>query len=371
MRTGLWAPAGLAVAAGSVYAAFAGLSLKIGHEIQPPGGTLQMKLFLTEPKPISTGRGRFAISASAAASVEDVTLFSTAGDAAGAAVVRGTLVHIVCTIPSTVLGSNPDYPLLTVTGRVRTDAALGSVVPLWINPANLVFLDPNGVPYPEEIKAGSLTIAGNVSITDINPGSAAVPAGGVVVIRGLNFTPATTVRMKEAVVSRVDYISPSELHAIVGMAVTMHGQEVTVTNPDGTSAVYYSFQKTTAAGRTGSALFRATLPLFPRKFMTAAAFLLPPDAGTTYSGLAVQNLQSAAAAIRVSLIAADGGTVGQRSFLLPPDSRMIQKAAELVAAAPPAGSHWLLEANAPVQMLGLSGDDSTGVVSPLLPVSVH
>ena len=371
MRSGFLAPAALATAAASAYAAFAGLSLKIGNEIQPPGGTLQMKVFLTEPKPISTGKGRMAISTTAAANIEGVSLFSTSGDAAGAAVVHGTQVQLVCIVPSTVLGSNPDFPLLTITSRVRSDAAIGSSVPLWINPANLVFLDQNGVPYPEEIKAGSLTIANNVSITDVNPGSAAVPAGGTVVIKGLDFTPGTTVQMKEVVISTVEYISPTELHVTVGTPVTMQGQEVTVTNPNGTTAVYYSFQRTTLVGRTASALFRATLPLFANMFWRSAAFVLPADAGTTYSGLAVQNLQPVAAAVRVSLIASDGSTVGKRSFSLVPNSRLVQKVVKLVPTPPPAGSHWIVQANAPVQMLGLNGDDSTGIVSPILPVSAR
>src|SRR6267142_4916409 len=34
---------------------FPGVSLKIGQERVPPGGLAQVKLFVTEPRPISTG----------------------------------------------------------------------------------------------------------------------------------------------------------------------------------------------------------------------------------------------------------------------------------------------------------------------------
>lgn len=371
MRSAIRFPAVAALAATCAYAAFNGLSLKIGNEIQPPGGVLQMKVFLTEPKPISTGRGRLLLSATAAADVESASLFSAAGDAAGAAVINGTQVRMICIVPSTILGSNPDLPLMTVTSRVRSDAAIGTTVPLWINPANLVFLDQNGAPYPEEIKPGSLTVANNVSITGVSPGSAAVPAGGVVVVQGLNFTPNTMVRIKEAAIAGVEYISPTELRVTLGTPVTMQDQEITVTNPDGTSAVYYSFQKTTPVGRTASALLRATLPIFANLFWQSAAFALPPDSGALYSGLALQNLQPVAVAVRISLVASDGSTAGKRSFLLAPNTRLLQKAAEIVPAQPPAGSYWLVQANAPVQMLGLSADETAGTVAPVLPVSAR
>jgi hypothetical protein len=358
-------------AAGPGYAAFAGLSLKIGNEIQPPGGTLQMKLFLTEPKPISTGKGRMAVSASFASTIRGMSLFSANGDAAGAAVVQGTQIQMVCLVPSTVLGSNPDFPLLTVTSNVRSDAAIGSSTPLYIKPANLVFLDQNGVPYPEEIKAGTLTIANNVSISDVNPGSASIAAGDTVVISGLNFTPTTTVQIKEVLVSGVTYVSPTELRVTVGAPVTMHGQEVTATNPDGTSAVFYSFQRTTSAGRSASSLLNATLPLFANKFWKSAVFNLPLDSGSAYSGFAVQNLQAVKATVRVSLIASDGSTLGRKAISLATNSRLARKMIELVATPAPAGSHWLIESNAPLQMLGLSADDTIGTVNPVLPASAQ
>ncbi|MFN7992800.1 MAG: IPT/TIG domain-containing protein [Bryobacteraceae bacterium] len=371
MQRKFWLPGILAVTAGTVWAVFAGLSLKIGNEIQPPGGMLQMKVFLTEPKPISTGKGRMAISASTAADVEDVSLYSTAGDAIGAAVVQGTRVQMVCLVPSTVLGSNPDVPLLTITSRIRKNAAIGSSIPLAINPANLVFLNQNGVPYPEEIKSGTLTIANNVSITGVNPGAATVPAGGTVVINGLNFTPTTTVSIKDANVAAVTYVSPTEMDVTLGAALAMLGSEITVTNPDGTSAIFYAFQRTTRVGQSASALFTATLPMFATASWTSATYSLPADGGTTYSGLAFQNLGATTAGVKVSLIAANRTVLGSSNLQLPVNSRIVRKVAELVSIAPPAGSYWLVQSNAPVQILGLTGDDSTGSVSPIVPLSAR
>jgi hypothetical protein len=302
-----------------------------------------------------------------ASGVDGVSLFSARGDAAGAAVVSGTQVRMICIVPSTVLGSNPDFPLVTLTSNVRADAALGSNIALSIKPSNLVLLDQNGVPYQEEINSGSLTIANNVSITDVNPGAAAVPAGGKVIISGLNFTPATKVRIKEINLSRVTYVSPTEMDVIVAAPVAMQGQEIIAQNQDGTSAVYYSFQRTTLLGHSASDLFNSTLPLFENRFWTSAAFFLPADTPTTYSGLAVQNLQSAAASIRVSLIASNGDPLAKRVLSLATNRRLVRRLTDLISIPPPPGSRWLVQSNLPVQMLGLNGDTIAGTVAPVLP----
>jgi hypothetical protein len=93
--------------------------------------------------------------------------------------------------------------------------------------------------------------------------------------------------------------------------------------------------------------------------------------GLLYSGLALQNLQAAPVGVSVSLVAANGSTLGKRSVSLAPNTRLTKKMVELVSTPPPAGSSWLVRSNAPVQMLGLNGDDSTGIVTPILPVSAQ
>lgn len=364
-------PVALIAVTGIAYSAFTGLSLRIGDQVQPPGGVVQMQVFLTEPKPISTGRGRLAMQQSLIANIDGVSLISSSGDAAGAAVVNGTNVRLVCSVPSNTLGSVLDFPILTVTGNIRPDAAIGSTMPLYIAPSNLIFLDPNGQPYPKEVKQGLLTIADNVSITDISPGSAAIPAGAEVVIKGLNFTPTTRVKFKEVSLDSTTYVSPTEIRVTVGVPVNMHGAEITVTNPDGTEAIYYSFQRTIPAGNSVRALFNATIPIYEYQFWTSAVYGLPVASGTKYSGITVQNLRSTPTSIVVALVSSTGSVIGSRGFSLPPNRRLTRETVEYVAGIPPAGSYWRVRSNAPVQSLGLIGDDSTGLVSPVVPASAQ
>ena len=60
---------------------FPGVSLKIANEQVPPGGIAQVKLFVTEPRPISTAGGRFGFDGFD--SIEGVALMSPGGDAMG------------------------------------------------------------------------------------------------------------------------------------------------------------------------------------------------------------------------------------------------------------------------------------------------
>jgi hypothetical protein len=121
------AAAGLALAA----AVFPGVSLSVSRETAPPGGIAQMKVFVTEPKPISTG-GAF-MTFDAYADVVGIALMNPNQDVAGVALVRGTDVSLAFTSPSATFGTSVDYPVLAVAGHVPADAPIGAYYPLTID----------------------------------------------------------------------------------------------------------------------------------------------------------------------------------------------------------------------------------------------
>src|SRR5438046_1347992 len=70
---------------------FVGVSLDLASQTVPPGGLLQMQVFITEPKPILKGGQKTTFSSHAAfvpalRTVRDGALFSPAGDVDGVAV---------------------------------------------------------------------------------------------------------------------------------------------------------------------------------------------------------------------------------------------------------------------------------------------
>src|SRR5215475_3826361 len=118
---------------------FAGVSLKISDEEAPAGGLVQMKILVTEAKPISTARGRFLFSG--LSSVDGIAIHSPNRDAYGVAVVRAGELSASVVSPSVTFGMNPDGPVLTMTGSVAANAASGTVFRFDIDPAAAAFRD--------------------------------------------------------------------------------------------------------------------------------------------------------------------------------------------------------------------------------------
>ena len=66
-----------------------------------------------------------------------------------------------------------------------------------------------------------------------------------------------------------------------------------------------------------------------------------------------------------------GTVLGSKGFSLAANTRLVKAAAEFVATAPPVGSRWRVRAALPVQTLGFTADDTTGVVTPVIATSVQ
>jgi hypothetical protein len=365
-RRGLLLVAGALASAGIIAAAFAGVSMKIGNETEPPNGVVQMKVFITEPKPISTGGTKLAMDEGAIDDIWGIALYSTAGDASGAAVVRGSAIQLSYSSPSGTFGMDPDYPVISVAAHVRADAPIGYKATLNLDAAGAWFTDPFGVPYASEMNPGQLTVAPGVSITNVTPGSATVRAGGVVTLWGVNFHPLSTVRFKEAKLSQVRYIDPTRIDVVLAGTTHMHGQHIRVSNPDGSSSTYFSYQRTTPARASVHALLNATYPLFAEAHVRSATFAFAADTAATYSGIAVQNTGAATANITVSRLDSGGTVVATGTFQVPANARVLGATAEFVGSAPVAGSAVRVEADAPVQMLGVIADETgSGTVAPV------
>ena len=141
----------LAVPAGAFAAGtFAGVSLSVSKETAPPGGMAQVKVFITEPKPISTGGGHIFFDAYD--SVLGIALSSEAQDASGVALVRGSALDIALYSPNGTFGTLLDYPILTIVGHVPASTPVGVKFPMTIDPGSLQLFDSLGAVYPVEVK---------------------------------------------------------------------------------------------------------------------------------------------------------------------------------------------------------------------------
>jgi hypothetical protein len=259
------------------------LELRLTRESAPPGSITQVKLEVTEPKPITTG-GFFMFSGFS--SIAGIALGSQANDGAGIAVVNGGNLALSIVSPSGTFGSDDDYPVLMVSGQIPATARLGSVTPVRLDARALRFVGPDGAAYSTEIKAGSLTAAQTLSISDVVPGSAVVAAGGVVTVHGTGFEPNMRLRFKEREIAQVRYVSPVRMDVVLARATRMHGVEIEARSRSGDQRVFYfSYQRGKPSGASTHAVLRAVYPVFP--LATSLAWSVPLSNLT--AGVALQN----------------------------------------------------------------------------------
>lgn len=348
-------PAGLPAAGQAVP-----ISLKGSQEMAPAGTIAQMKVFVTEPKPISTGHGRMDFDGFDA--IDGVSLVSPADDAFGVAVVRGSTVAVAVNSPSATLATADDYPVMTVTGHVPARAANGSTFPFVIDPVTLRLFDPSGTLYPNEVNDGLLTVGAQLTVSDVRPGSADLAAGSVVSIIGTGFNQTTEVRFADKRLKSVKLVSSTRIDVVLAQRVRMHGQEVRVKNSVGPRVDYFSYQRTRRAGTSANAVLQDAVPLFPGVTVTEATVPVP----RVPTGIAIQNIGGTAVSVTAELRNKSGVRKGTASLTLPANSYSVRDVFEIFSLPYSAGWTVHVTGSQPIQVMGV-GIDKTGAATPILP----
>ena len=339
-----------------------GLSLRIEDEVVPPGGTVQMKLELTEPQPISTGGGRFEFDAFQ--SIDGVAVSSSSDDTYAVAVVSGSGVGVAFNSPSATFGLD-NYPLLTITGRVPATAPIGTRFPFVLDRTALRFFDPAGQLYGAETKNGTLTVANTLSIEDVSPGSAELPAGSIVTVRGSGFDRRTKVELNGTVGESARFISPTQIDLLLAAPVDMHGVRVRARNPkadSGERIEYFSYQRTKPLGTPANTDLQSAVPLFPGRSAAESAEFTVAGAVTA---LAVQNLKQDAL-VAADLLSADGTVLASAELAVPTNHYVVRDDVELFGIVSPPGAIIRVRAQSPVQVMGVA-IDALGALTPIVP----
>lgn len=342
---------------------FTGLSLKVLNESVPPGGFVQMKVSVTEPKPIIIGMASVRTSLA----VQGL-LLPGSPDSAGVGVIganNSLAVRVVS--PAGTLGMSTAAPAVVVTMAVPATALPGSSFPLNLDPNASFWVDPSGNLYPEQVKEGTLHVGGRISITDVLPGGGFLPAGSTVTVIGMGFQPCALAEIDGVPVGASTVIDSTRMTVVTNVATQLDGRRVTVTNPDRTRTSYFSYLRATSLGQSARPLVAAAEPIYPVKPLSTGFFSTPAPAPGVFLGLALQNPGTAASNVSVELWSA-GSVVASTSFTLPPRTEIEREASELfTGVVPPKGSFLRVTASSPVQMLGLQGNETDGSVAPLLP----
>jgi len=358
----------------------------------PPNGIFQYQLSLTEPKPMGAGSTHPSFGSAPLGAVRGVAVNDSSGQASGIAVIDGLNVAIKLKSPNFTLGTVSDYPLLTLTMPVNATATVGTSFPVSVDAASSSFLDPNSQPYTVEVGApGTLTIGGTLSITDVVPGGGLLPDRTIIKVLGLGFGAGTTVVIDGTTIFSQDttFVSSSEIDVIIcngtvpttasscpntGAKFQLDGERVRVIDQNTSTTVqFFSYlHADSVPGASSNALVASVHPMFASQVTFSGATLPLPAVlnGPQFTGLSLQNTTPSAAGIKLELLDNNGiSLVTPVAFSLPSASKISRDViADWFPSAPSGAARVKITVTsgpAAIQMLGMQGDTSTGVVSPV------
>jgi hypothetical protein len=351
----------------------------------PPGGSIQLKVRIIDPTPIIIDPTPIIIdptpiiidptpiivdptpiivdlSGPGFGAVAGVTLLG-APNTAGTAVIFGNSLVTRTVSPAATPGLSSD-PMIAVTIAVPDQAPVGTTASLTLDSAAPSGLDPLGNFCMPNLVDWSMA-KGAVSITDVLPGGGFLPAGSLVAVAGIGFQPQAQVLIDGVSLASTSWVDSSRIEVVTAVETQLDGRMVSVTNPDLTGATYYSYLRATDLGKSARPLLAATEAIFPVQPRSTAVFAAPTSG--TFFGLALQNPEPADSIVSVDLLDA-GSVVASASLALPPRTKVSREVSELFPGViPSTGSAFELTATVPVQMLGLSGNETDGSVTPVLP----
>jgi len=134
---------------------------------------------------------------------------------------------------------------------------------------------------------------------------------------------------------------------------------------------YYTYLRADDVPGSANALAVQVHPMFSRQtFLTAVIPLV--NSGTQFTGLALQNSSTTIDdGVKIELLDAGNNSLANTSFILPARKKLVRDVIQdWFAGTVPAGAAkvrmTVTSGSVPLQALGMLGDSSTGVVTPVL-----
>jgi hypothetical protein len=236
----------------ALYAANPALTLEVSNEIAPAGGWAQIKIRVTEPLPVAAASIVMDLDPSVFGNISEVAVFSADGGAYGFAGVSGRHLDakFFCGGRSSgrnaILGQIRNLPVLVVTVAVLPSAPAGTVAAVTLNPSGYdppafqPWKDPDENPYDVAVIPGSMTVGGSFSVRNVAPGGGILPAGTVLHIQGLGFTPSTTVRADDFIISAARYTGPEDIEVTLEAPTELTAKRFVVQNADRSEVEHFS-----------------------------------------------------------------------------------------------------------------------------------
>jgi hypothetical protein len=338
--------------------------VRVFNETIPAGGTVQIKLGLTNPRPIMGGSGDF-YSSDLMDAFFGIAVFSPAGDAFGVAGVSNGKVSIHVVSPLASMGTS-DYPFVTIAGHVRGDAAAGSTMPLSVTGS---FLDPAGTTVALAPKPGVLTVGGSLAVHNIVPGGGVWPAGTVVRVLGAGFGKGTALNRASFKVSGWRIVSPSEIDLTLGEQVEMEHQFVMLSNPDKSTITYYAYLRGVETVASSVPIVASSMPMFPG--LTYSQMQIQQNSrgmnNNLVTALSLQNPNPTAAIVSLEAETPATGKIAETTITLAFGEKITRELGEFFGLQLNPGTTVKVRSSLPVQSVGFVADPGTGAVAPFVP----
>ena len=305
----------------------------VASETAPPGATVQIKFFLSQPSLIASGELTMDLDPSVFSSVSAVSAFSANGDAAGVAQIQGLHVDVRLASANGGIGRLAQVPLVVVTAIILPSATIGKTTSITVDPSGSPWLDLLGNVYAVSVIPGTVTVGGTLSITGITPGGGILPSGTAIAIRGTGFASGATAEIDGATVASVQVTGPQTMSLILGGPTELTGKRIGITNPDGSEVDAFAFVPAPPASAPGTEA-DGLLPILPLETYTAAMIY-----GATF--VSIRNPDTAAVQLVLDTIDSLGEFDGEQSFTIPAGGSLLlpapadfRKGALVIASAP-------------------------------------
>uniref|UniRef100_Q026Q6 BACON domain-containing protein n=1 Tax=Solibacter usitatus (strain Ellin6076) TaxID=234267 RepID=Q026Q6_SOLUE len=336
--------------------AAADLALQISNETVPAGGWAQIKVSALNPQLVATGRIIMKFDPAIFGSIADLSVFSAQGDAQGIATVSGQSLDVTFYAKAGGIAQLTHLPVLTVTVPVLDTARAGTVSPITLDASQVRWTDAANKVFPVTVTPGSVTVGGVLSVKNLAPGGGLLPAGALVRVNGTGITAATTAGIDGVSVSRVQFVSASELDLTLGGPADLTGKKLTLRNPDGSQTEYFSNLPSTTDDPPPSR-FTNIRPLLSMQQWTGASVTFTERGGA----IAIQNPNSTPVDVILQQQSAVLVQASQTTVTIPPGAMNIYPTGAV------AGTGFRAFAVLPVRMLGLGFPPPGAAIFPAPP----
>ena len=350
------------------------LSLRLTSETAPAGGVVQVKLQLTEPSPISTGKMDFAFDSSMFSDVLGINLIAPGGDVSGTAVVTNGKLSLHFTSPKGTFGTILGYPIMTMAMKIRPNIFPGTQSFVTLNTDTSVFSGLLGAPLAAAIKPGTITVGNFPAVYNVLPGGGKVKAGDPITIVGSGFDAGAKLSLDPAVKFQAQHVNSNTFIVTTATDFQLDGARIRIVNTDKAKSTveYYSYLRAASSGASSDRMLSQTVPLFSgNDYSEAFVPIASPVFGSNLdTGIALENATGSDATVQLEMSDAFGVKLGETRLIVPAYNKFSRTVKELFGVKPSVTSVVRVRSLVPVRVMGILINQTVQDVFPINVIGV-